>query len=142
MWDEIKKMKPIEQRPDGKLFRLTPKQARRVWRLVKLCCNNVDGDCLPLDDGEGCTCPQSLAYTLICKYFRRAVLPSELELEQDIFNPKDMCRCTICSVRYIAGSGRSKILPCLRCRGASQAESRLRPKKEVERRQLTPQKAR
>ena len=57
MWDEVKKMKPIERRPDGELFRLTPKQARRVWRLVKLCCNNVDGDCLLLDDGEGCACP-------------------------------------------------------------------------------------
>lgn len=52
MWDEIKKMKPIERRPDGELFRLTPKQARRVWRLVKLCCNNVDGDCLLLDDAK------------------------------------------------------------------------------------------
>ena len=100
MWDEIRKMKPIERRPDGELFRLTPKQARRVWRLVKLCCNNVDGDCLLLDDGEGCVCPQSIAYTLICKYFRRAVLPAEPELEG-----------------------------CLR------------PKKEVERRQLTLQKA-
>lgn len=80
MWDEIRKMKPIERRPDGELFRLTPKQARRAWQLVKLCCNNVDGDCLLLDDGEGCACPQSIAYTLICKYFRRAVLPSEPEL--------------------------------------------------------------
>ena len=84
MWDEIRKMKPIERRPDGELFRLTPKQARRVWRLVKLCCNNVDGDCLLLDDGEGCACPQSIAYTLICKYFRRAVLPAEPELEEDM----------------------------------------------------------
>ena len=92
MWDEIRKMKPIERRPDGELFRLTPKQARRAWRLVKLCCNNVDGDCLLLDDGEGCVCPQSIAYTLICKYFRRAVLPSEPELEEDIFNPKDLRR--------------------------------------------------
>lgn len=37
MWDEIRKMKPIERRPDGELFRLTPKQAHSVWRLVKLC---------------------------------------------------------------------------------------------------------
>jgi len=111
MWDEIRKMKPIERRPDGELFRLTPKQARRVWRLVKLCCNNVDGDCLLLDDGEICACPQSIAYTLICKYFRRAVLPAEPELEEDIFNPKDMRRCTVCGARYIARSGRSKYCP-------------------------------
>ena len=75
------------------------------------CCNNVDGDCLLLDDGEGCACPQSIAYTLICKYFRRAVLPAEPELEEDIFNPKDMRRCKICGARYIAGSGRSKYCP-------------------------------
>ena len=49
MWDEIRKMMPIERRPDSELFRLTPKQARRVWRLVKICCNNIDGNFLLLD---------------------------------------------------------------------------------------------
>ena len=111
MWDNIRTMNPIERKPDGELFRLTPKQARSVRRLVKLCCNNADGDCLLLDDGENCTCPQSIAYTLICKYFRHAVLPAEPELEEGIFHPKDMRRCTLCGTRYIARSGRSKYCP-------------------------------
>ena len=128
MWDEIRKMKPIERRPDGELFRLTPKQARRVWRLVKLCCNNVDGDCLLLDDGEGCACPQSIAYTLICKYFRRAVLPSEPELEEDIFNPKDMRRCKICGTRLWPVLDEPNTVP------------NVPPKYIVNRRQPTPEK--
>ena len=105
------KFDPIERLPDGTLFRLTPGQARSVRRLVKLCCNNADGDCLLLDDGESCICPQSIAYTLICKYFRHAVLPAEPELEEGIFHPKDMRRCTLCGTRYIAGSGRAKYCP-------------------------------
>lgn len=111
MWDNIRTMNPIERRPDGELFRLTPKQARSVRRLVKLCCNNIDGDCLLLDEVENCICPQSIAYTLICKYFRHAVLPAEPELEEGIFQPKDMRRCTLCGTRYIAGSGRAKYCP-------------------------------
>ena len=141
MWDEIRKMKPIERRPDGELFRLTPKQARRVWRLVKLCCNNVDGDCLLLDDGEGCVCPQSIAYTLICKYFRRAVLPAEPEagrrhLQSERYAPMHNLWGTL-HRRF----GTLQILFRMCCRSASQTEGCLRPKKEVERRQLTLQKA-
>ena len=75
MWDEIRKMKPIERNPDGSLFSLTPGQARRMRRLVRQCCNNIDGNCLLLDDGEPCVCPQSISYTILCRYFRRAVLP-------------------------------------------------------------------
>ena len=111
MWDEIRKMKPIERRSDGELFRLTPKQARRVWRLVKLCCNNIDGNSLLLDDGEPCVCPQSIAYTVLCRYFRRAVLPLDPSLETEIFHPKGMRRCTVCGESFIAGSGRSKYCP-------------------------------
>ena len=49
MWDEIRKMKPIERKPDGSHFSLTPGQARRMRRLVRQCCNNIDGNCLLLD---------------------------------------------------------------------------------------------
>ena len=91
--------------------RMSYPQYRKARRLTHECCNYCNGNCLLLDDGEGCACPQSIAYTLICKYFRRAVLPSEPELEEDIFNPKDMRRCKICGARYIARSGRSKYCP-------------------------------
>ena len=38
-------------------------------------CNYDCGNCLLLDNGEECVCPQSITYSLICKWFRAAVLP-------------------------------------------------------------------
>ena len=57
---------------------LTPSQRRRCNRLIKrLCANYDDGNCLLLDDGEPCVCPQTISYSLLCRYFRNAVLPAE-----------------------------------------------------------------
>ena len=50
-------------------------QYRTARRLVHSCCNYDCGNCLLLDDGEECICPQSITYSLICKWFRAAVLP-------------------------------------------------------------------
>ena len=65
------KLDPIERLPDGSLFRLTPGQLRSVRGLAKRCCNFLDGDCLLLDDA----CPQYISRSLICRWFRCAVLP-------------------------------------------------------------------
>ena len=107
MWDNIRAMSPIERRPDGELFRLTPKQARSVRRLVKFCCNNADGDCLPLDGA----CPQAISYSLTCKHFRYAVLPTKPDLEQEILHPKGLLRCAVCGAGFLAHSGRAKYCP-------------------------------
>ena len=49
---------------------LTPSQRRRCNRLIKkLCANYDDGNCLLLDDGEPCVCPQTISYSLLCRYF-------------------------------------------------------------------------
>lgn len=67
------------------LPRLTPKQRQRANALIKRLCANYDnGNCLALDDGEPCACVQSISYSLLCKYFRKAVLPTEPLLEADI----------------------------------------------------------
>lgn len=58
--------------------RPTPAQRARCNRLIRRLCANYDGgNCLPLDDGEGCVCVQMISYSLLCKYFRRAVLPAD-----------------------------------------------------------------
>ena len=50
--------------------RLTPAQRARCNRLIRRLCANYDGgNCLPLDDGEGCVCVQTISYSLLCKYF-------------------------------------------------------------------------
>lgn len=73
------------------LPRLTPKQRQRANALIKRLCANYDnGSCLALDDGEPCACVQSISYSLLCKYFRKSVLPAEPLLEADMLShPKD-----------------------------------------------------
>ena len=62
------------------------RQYRRVRRLVHECCNYIDGNCIALDDGEECVCVQSISYSLLCRWFRAAVLPQDKELETALFH--------------------------------------------------------
>ena len=56
--------------------RLSPPQSRKVNSLVRReCCNCDNGHCILLDDGDECVCPQLISYSLLCKWFRIAVLP-------------------------------------------------------------------
>ena len=81
--------------PANMLPRLTPGQARSIRRLTRQCCNNSNGNCLLLDDGDPCVCPQTISYSLICKHFLRGVLPLEPELEEAILRPKGTRRCKV-----------------------------------------------
>lgn len=57
---------------------LTPSHRTHCNRLICWLCANYDnGNCLPLDEGDGCVCVQIISLSLICKYFRNAVLPAE-----------------------------------------------------------------
>ena len=67
--------------------RMTYQQYRTARRLVRECCNYDCGNCLLLDDGEECICPQSITYSLTCKWFRAAVLPLDAGLCAALFPP-------------------------------------------------------
>ena len=56
--------------------RMNYRQYRKARKLTHECCNYCDGNCLLLDDGEECVCVQSISYSLLCWWFRAAVLPS------------------------------------------------------------------
>ncbi len=62
------------------------RQYRRARRLVHECCNYDGGHCIALDDGEECVCVQSISYSLLCRWFRAAVLPQDKELETALFH--------------------------------------------------------
>ena len=62
-----------------KLPRMDYRQHRRARRLVHECCNYDEGNCLLLDDGEPCVCVQSISFSLMCRWFRVAVLPLDGE---------------------------------------------------------------
>lgn len=93
--------------------RLTPPQRTRCNRLIKrLCANYDDGNCLLLDDGETHICPQTISYSLLCKYFRNAVLPAEKGLCAEIFCERTY-HCTECGAVFVPNSNRQKY--CAAC---------------------------
>ena len=48
--------------------RMTEGQLRRARKLIRrLCANYDEGNCLALDEGEGCVCVQSISYSLLCR---------------------------------------------------------------------------
>lgn len=99
------KLDPVERLPDGTFFRLTPGQLRGVRGLTKRCCNFLDGDCLLLDS----VCPQYISRSLLCRWFRRAVLPRQPKLEQAILSPKKLRRCEVRGKGILVRSGLSLI---------------------------------
>ena len=92
--------------------RLTPPQSRKVNALVKReCCNCVDGNCLLLDDGDECVCPQLISYSLLCKWFRVAVLPADKLLYAELMNTEDKRRCIECGASFASSSNSVKYCP-------------------------------
>lgn len=91
-------------------IKLPPSQRRRCNRLIKrLCANYDDGNCLLLDDGEPCVCPQTISYSLLCRYFRNAVLPADKELYAEIFKQRTY-RCAECgAVLHPIPTGRNTV---------------------------------
>ena len=93
----IKHLPPLEHRPDGSPYRITPPQKRRASGLIRReCCNCEDGNCLALDDGDTCACPQMISFSVCCKWFRWAVLPLDRTLEAEIYRDRDLKRCAEC----------------------------------------------
>ena len=100
--------------------RMNYSQYRKSRRLTHECCNYCDGNCLLLDDGEECVCVQSISYSLLCRWFRAAVLPLDRELETALFHRLDAKRCAVCgalegiSIMYLRKIAEpSCILSCL-----------------------------
>ena len=102
--------------------RMTKAQTHRVCQLIRRLCANYDGgNCLLLDDGETCICPQSITNALICRYFRTAVLPSDRELYAEIMKTGRTKYCFICGTPISAGSNSAKY-----CRACAIRERRRR----------------
>ncbi len=93
---------PLEHRPDGSPYRMTPAQRKRANSLIRReCCNCDGGNCLALDDGDTCACPQMITFSVCCKWFRWAVLPQIGTLEAEIFRDKELKRCAVCGGVFV-----------------------------------------
>ena len=93
----------------AELPRMTGAQARRAVRLLRRLCANCDGGyCLPLG-GE--PCPQTLTRSLICKYFRAAVLPADTELCAELLGRGVARRCRVCGTAINPAANAAKYCP-------------------------------
>ena len=107
--------------------RLPPAQRARCNRLIRRLCANYDGgNCMPLDDGEGCVCVQMISYSLLCRWFKVAVLPLDAALCAEITKGRDeIKRCAVCGAAFTPNSNRAKYCP--------DCAVQVRRKKEAER---------
>ena len=83
----------------------------RARRLVHECCNYDEGNCLLLDDGEPCVCVQSISLSLMCRWFRVAVLPLDGELAAALLYRGSRKRCAVCGAAFVPKSNRGKYCP-------------------------------
>ncbi len=93
------------------LPRMDYRQHRRARRLVHECCNYDEGNCLLLDDGEPCVCVQSISFSLMCRWFRVAVLPLDGELAVALLYRGSRKRCAVCGAVFVPKSNRGKYCP-------------------------------
>ena len=99
-----KRLPPLERKPDGTPYRMTPAQRKQASALIRReCCNCEDGNCIVLDDGDTCACPQMVSLSVCCKWFRWAVLPLAGTLEAEIYRDKDLKRCAVCGGQSCPG---------------------------------------
>lgn len=78
------------------ISRMNYRQFRKARKLVHECCNYDGGNCIALEDGETCVCVQSISYSLLCKWFRAAVLPLDKALYAEIMERGNAKRCAGC----------------------------------------------
>ena len=73
----------------GRLLpQMTSKQPKRANTLIwKTCCNYGNCNCIMPDDGEECVCPQTISYSILCKWFRNAVLSTNKALLKNNLTP-------------------------------------------------------
>ncbi len=86
-------------------------QYRTARRLVHSCCNYDCGNCLLLDNGEECVCVQSITYSLVCRWFRAAVLPLDAGMCAALLHRADRKKCVLCGSYYLPKSNRAKYCP-------------------------------
>ena len=108
-----------------KLPRMDYRQHRRARRLAHECCNYDEGNCLLLDDGEPCVCVQSISLSLMCRWFRVAVLPLDGELAAALLYRGSRKRCAVCGAAFVSKSNRGNYCP--------DCAARVRRRKEAER---------
>ena len=112
---------PVERKPDGTLYRMTPAQHCEAKKIIRrLCSNYCDGNCIRLDKGEEVPCPQMLSASVCCRFFRNVLLkdPEAGTSEAEIFTSATRKRCAVCGKSFCAKGNRAKY--CTACKVVAQ----------------------
>lgn len=98
-----------------RLPRMNEGQLKQARKLIQAkCCNYDNGHCLALDDGIDDRCPQWHTYSLLCKWFHKAVLPNNPPLHEKLIDlSATHKRCVICNRFFLPTGPRSKY--CSQC---------------------------
>lgn len=121
----IKDLPDIERRPDGSLPRTIPRQRSQANARIRRNCSYYDGgSCLYLNHGEEATCPQSISYSVCCKFFRRIVMGGKEGklLKAALFQKDALKRCAVCGTYFSSTSNNAKY--CDDCRGNVQRKQK------------------
>ena len=98
--------------------------------ILSLCELVIGGNCILLDDGDECVCPQLISYSLLCKWFRVAVLPADRLLYAELYQTGDKKKCTECGAFFASTSNSVKYCPVCRKRiTRRQAAERMRKRR-------------
>ena len=107
------------------MIQMKESQLRQAKKLIQRLCANYDGgECLVLD----CDCPQCHSYSLLCRYFREAVLPVDKELHAEIYGSDKRKKCESCGKMFVPTGNRAKY-----CGYCAKVEERKRTRERVRR---------
>lgn len=95
-------------------IRMNEDQFNRAKKLIrKNCCNYSQGNCLCLDNGISSPCAQLITRTVVCKWFKEAVLPVDAKLHVELTPVKSGRTCKTCGKQLCSKSKNIKY--CSRC---------------------------
>ena len=110
----------------------TPFQTKRANVLIRAeCCNYVQGNWDALDAGEPVPCPQIASQSMLCLWFKNAVLPIDKTLCAELSTPDKQKPCAKCGALFQSSSNRAKYCNlCVNQIKRDQARERMRRKRQ------------
>ena len=94
----------------SKIPRMSEDQLKSARKLIKQhCCNFQLGSCIALDWSFCNICPQWNSYSLLCKWFRNAVMLNDKNFCHEVLYPNAQKRhCEICKRLFVPTGPNSK----------------------------------
>lgn len=89
---------------------MSGRQKQSAVKLIRKLCSYYDnGNCMYLDKGEKIPCPQSISYSVCCKFFRNVILEDKEgeKLKAEVFKDMALKHCSRCGRAFYSNSNRA-----------------------------------